>query len=498
MKKIILAVGIIIMLCFSTVFAAQPPLVKVNPADGSVRISGKADISGNVTITVFNEKFTGDDKTVEDKFEQQSNAFYNSGDDAKPGMIDWVKQITEDDGNYDISYISGGKKGRYVVKIADSKGDSVYKYFTFLRDTDYPDVLAEVNSAGNADELLVLLEYYGNVVFDMTMFDLLADSSRESVATDMLKDAGESGFTTLDDAVKSFDINTTVQSFYEASDGEEAAKIVNSNMLLLDVDKLDGNYAKSNDTYKETICDYILDAGKGHYGVWSENFKKAAEENKPAETPSKSDKNSGNKGGSVSGFKADNSLIADTAVQTTLYEDIEAGHWAYESIYRLTTRGILSGDDTGRYRPDDSVTRAEFLKIILNTLELSDAEAQCSFDDVAPDAWYYPYVATAAGIEIVAGVGNNCFNPEAPITRQDAVKIMYNAALFKNTILKEAREYSEFTDAAHISDYALAAVKMFYSAGIINGYNDGSFAPLGNVTRAEAAKMAFSFLQNEN
>ncbi len=499
MKKRIFAIGMAVMLCFQAALAAGAPAVKIDPADGSIRISGKADKSGNVTITVFNEKFSSGDKTTEDDFEQDSKEFYQLSDDKKPGSVDWVKQVKSDDGSYDVSYISQGSMGRYAVKVADSKGAVSYEYFTFLKESDYPTVLEEINSVNDTADMLDFIDYYRNVFFELEEYDTLSDEAKELVASGIIKDADEDGYGSLDDAVKSFKINVYVQSFYEASDAESAMKIVNDNMALLGVDDLDANYAKSNDTYKEKICDYILDEGSGDYEAWCKAFKKAAEANKPADTSSKSDKSSGNKGGSVSGFKADNSLVADTAVvQTALYEDIEPEHWAYESIYRLTTRGILSGDDTGRYRPDDSVTRAEFLKIILNTLKLSDADAQCSFDDVAPDAWYYPYVATAAGIEIVAGVGNNCFNPEASITRQDAVKIMYNAALFKNTILKEVREYSEFTDAAHISDYALPAVKMFYSAEIINGYNDGSFAPLGNVTRAEAAKMAFSFLQNEN
>jgi len=498
LKKQIFAIGMTVMLCFTTAFAADAPVVKVDTNDGSIHIYGKTDVGGNLTITVFNDGFTGNDGVTEEDFKADSAAFQNLNDDEKSDSIDWARQITSEDGKYDIKYKSFGSKGRYAVLVADKNGNTTFKYFTFVKDSDKDAVLNELNALTDVQAVADFIEYYSDAMFNIPEYDTLTDAAKAHVAEEVLNGIGDNGYADLNKAVELFAVNTYVKSFY-ASDADAAAKLVNDKRDILDVESLDENFASGNDTYKSQVCEYILDAGETDYEGWCKAFKKAAEKYAPDEDDDGGSGGGGRgSGGSskLSGFKADTSLVsAPTQSTSALYKDVDYTHWAYESISTLTARGILSGDGVN-FRPEDSVTRAEFLKMVLSALELYDGNAKCSFDDVPIGAWYYPYVASANEISIVSGQGNNLFNPDASISRQDAVKIMHNTALFKNTILKETRDYAEFIDEAEIAEYASTAVKVFYNAGIINGYTDGGFRPNGMVTRAEAAKMVFSFLQS--
>lgn len=133
---------------------------------------------------------------------------------------------------------------------------------------------------------------------------------------------------------------------------------------------------------------------------------------------------------------------------------------------------------------------------MLSATEIDIKGIDCTFKDVSKDDWFYSFAATAQKTEIANGDLYGNFSPNDKISRQDAVKILYNAAMFKTYAMKENREYTEFIDGESIADYAKTAVKQMYCANVINGYSDQSFKPTAYITRAESAKMVFSFLQS--
>ena len=175
------------------------------------------------------------------------------------------------------------------------------------------------------------------------------------------------------------------------------------------------------------------------------------------------------------------------------FNDISDVDWAKEAINYLAEKGIVSGRDEKRFAPKDNVKREEFVKMIVLAFDLkNDGNSDISFSDVNTDEWYAPYIKTAYALGIVNGVSKNKFGIGSYISRQDMAVMITRA---KNIELADNTPENTFTDAEQIADYARVSVAYLKNAGVINGYDDGSFRPSGNVTRAETAKVLYGLLK---
>lgn len=506
MKRIskILLICQAVLLAAGTVFADVDVKVSVNPESHIISVTGENKNASSASITVFSPKFTvgsvqsGD--IGKETFSKDLQSFSDAADSDKRGYVDYTAQKSTDGSGVTAEYTCHGTPGRYAAYISFDNGESGYKYFTYITKDDFDTVLAEMKNITQATEMLKFAECYKDVVFSSEVFDKLKDESKLEICGYMCGYTAK--YTSLNQAGDDFEKNAVVQLFYDSADDGAAAKIVKDYMSKLSIGEEGDKYLAKNDTFKAKVCKSVRDGGSKDYYEWAAAFKSAV-----AAAISEDDKNSGNSGSGTSSSGGSRGAGAsystgNTALQNetkdeskSLYADVAREHWAYESISVLTARGIVSGDGNGSFRPNDTVTRAEFLKMILSATGLVDNATKCSFADVSDSDWYYPYAASAQIAGIAAGDGEN-FRPNAPITRQDAAKIMYNAAMFRNLVLKENRPYKDFTDGEQISDYAVSAIKALYSQGVLNGYNDGSFMPGNGVTRAESAQMTFAFLKN--
>ena len=187
-------------------------------------------------------------------------------------------------------------------------------------------------------------------------------------------------------------------------------------------------------------------------------------------------------GGMNTGVVATPPVVAGS----NIFSDVSSVPWATDAIINLSSKGIIKGYTDGTFKPSNSVTREEFVTMLVNALGLVDSGAECSFNDVDSSAWYYKYVASAYSKGIVNGTPENNFVIGQNLTRQDMVTICMNAVSYTNGCTP-VREDTEFADQAQISEYAKGAVSAFYRAGYINGVGDNMFQPLGVVTRAQAA-----------
>lgn len=175
-----------------------------------------------------------------------------------------------------------------------------------------------------------------------------------------------------------------------------------------------------------------------------------------------------------------------------VFYDLAGSEWAQEPILALYYRGVVNGKENGVFDPESHVTRAEFVKMIVNALDITADTGSVAFDDVAQGDWFYDAVRTAAACGIVNGTGSG-FSPNANITREDMAVIIVRAAQYAGTPLTDGAG-AAFTDAAAISDYAAEAVGKMQANGIVNGMEDGSFQPQQNATRAQACKMLYELL----
>lgn len=169
------------------------------------------------------------------------------------------------------------------------------------------------------------------------------------------------------------------------------------------------------------------------------------------------------------------------------FSDLGGVEWARNSINLLAEAGIASGKAEGMFFPNDCVTRGEFVKLLVTALGLEKPGAKCSFDDVSRDDWCYPYIASAYRAGVISGTDDNLAGAEQYITRQDMAVMSERAAAAAGISFVKKCEEKAFDDAEEIADYAVKTVKNMQTAGIINGMEDNTFAPLGYTTRAEAA-----------
>lgn len=180
------------------------------------------------------------------------------------------------------------------------------------------------------------------------------------------------------------------------------------------------------------------------------------------------------------------------------FTDVPKDAWYHDYVYDLVYRGVVNGMTATTYEPEGKLTRAQFVKLL--ACSLADAETLKTYEGKHPfkdseGHWAEAYIAWAKDKGIVEGVSATEFDPEAPITREQMATIFGRYALKQGIELpKDAAPAQSFPDADKISEYAREFVELMRIAGILNGYEDGTFRPQGNATRAEAAKLFSLFL----
>ncbi len=175
------------------------------------------------------------------------------------------------------------------------------------------------------------------------------------------------------------------------------------------------------------------------------------------------------------------------------FEDIDGVEWAAEAIYALADKNIINGKGENYFKPDDNITREEFVKIIICAMNLENERFSSDiFSDVSENQWFCKYVNIAYEKGIVNGIGDGKFGTGLSITRQDIAVMLCNALKYKMQQLDTTP--ANFSDNGDIADYARESVWALYNLGAVNGVSETEFAPKLCATRAQAAKMVYGVL----
>lgn len=177
-----------------------------------------------------------------------------------------------------------------------------------------------------------------------------------------------------------------------------------------------------------------------------------------------------------------------------VFSDMEGFDWAKEAVEYLHKKGIVHGTGDTKFSPEDNVTREQFTKMIVEFTGVKE-NAELPFDDVQPGEWYCDYIKTAYSVGIINGISENLFGTGSFMTREDAVVIIGRCMDLLKITANDVREYTGFSDEDEIADYAKESVVSLYKKGIINGIDEGIFAPKATVTRAQAAKMIYELCE---
>ncbi|MCR2806294.1 fibronectin type III domain-containing protein [Paenibacillus soyae] len=177
------------------------------------------------------------------------------------------------------------------------------------------------------------------------------------------------------------------------------------------------------------------------------------------------------------------------------FKDVGNGKydWASEAIDTLYGNGVIKGTSETSFSPDQNITRADFVVLLVRALGLqAEVDANESFKDISEDDYYYESLLIAKQLGIVTGVDGSNFHPNGEISRQDMMVIVARALKLAGKLSSEGSmdDLNGFLDASSVAGYAQESVAALIDAGIIKG-DGSSIHPRGFTTRAQAAVVIF-------
>lgn len=188
-----------------------------------------------------------------------------------------------------------------------------------------------------------------------------------------------------------------------------------------------------------------------------------------------------------------------------IYPDL-AGHWAQGEVEAAAQAGWVNGYPDGTFRPDDPVSRAEFVKLLLGAVRLTPDSGTAAFLHQESQASYHPLplddmgenwltqagwtqVAWEFGLIQAGDFPDRQFGPAVPLTRGEAAVLIVRALGLVQPASQAGAEPLPFTDADTIPEDLQGYVREAAGAGVIQGLPDGSFGSGGTITRGEAVAM---------
>lgn len=187
----------------------------------------------------------------------------------------------------------------------------------------------------------------------------------------------------------------------------------------------------------------------------------------------------------------DEESVPEMPKEEITFTDISR-HWAEAQIRQAVEQGIVNGYPDGTFKPNSTVTRAEFTLMLMNAIKPKGEGTEFRFSDVQEiGTWAQTAVAQSVAVGIVTGYSDGTFRPNANITRAELAVMIARAvgATSKQTTS------TGFVDDSEIPAWAKSAISSMKELGIISGRGDNSFAPQATATRAEAITLVMNLLQ---
>ncbi len=419
------------------------------------------------------------------------------------GLDDTVKELNLDGTNLSAEALSGYVYGR----VNESKPKTIAELKKCVRESV---IFGEIENGGaaKANEYIAL---------------------KNTLVDDILKLTTESGeyklYKSSSDKIKTA-FDSQMHTYYK--NGEEFESAYAAELLILSIKKSDNmlQITTALDTVGETVfgedwtdsvyakltktsqkesfakilkekCANVEDA-KALKTAFDNAGKKYKSDNSGSGSGSGSSGGSGGSGssggGTSIGFGNSVGSITNTQLITDMFIDLDSVSWAKESINELAKQGIISGMTENEFKPNQAVTREQFVKMLVLAFDIKTAGRTCDFDDVKETDWFRPYIAAAFEEGVVGGISDTLFGTGSYISREDMAVMAYRA-LEKYELAAETNGTPSFNDEARISEYAKTSVKNMAAMGIINGMGDGNFEPGGITTRAAAAKVIYALRQ---
>ena len=383
-----------------------------------------------------------------------------------------------------------------------SHKEKILKYLFYLKSTDYENFRENYDKALcfallNTEKTLSVLEDNENIL-GINFKDDFSENEKltESIKKAVVSEISEYDFEELCKENKDFSVFFAEVcckcSVNESNSWIELKKIITEDYAALFRNALESEeYTKikvSDDVYKT-----MMKLPRGEFSEIQASLYKAIKNVYKAEKKSASSSSSGSNGGSGSGGGYTGGTFEEVKNddEKVFFSDLSLSHWSYNAVLSLYSKGIISGYEDGSIKSDNEISRAEFVKLITQSIsESKSAESKNTFTDVSRDDWFYDFILKAYNEKLIFG-SNGKFRPKDSITREDAAVILCRALENKNFTLTDEKK---FKDCENISDYAKKSVALLYAAEIISGSGDEIFEPQRNISRAEAFQLIYNTL----
>ena len=185
---------------------------------------------------------------------------------------------------------------------------------------------------------------------------------------------------------------------------------------------------------------------------------------------------------------------AQEEVKSGSFRDVTRGHWAFASVERAAELGLVTGYSDGTFRPDTPVTRAQFVLMLWRMCGKPAAAKAASFADASAD-WYQDALSWAVEKGYVNGLSDTRFGPDAPITRQQAMAILFrlNGGQSGTELTLTGIYEQTFADSTTIASWAKDATWWAVYHELVSGVGGSRIAPEANASRAQIAAILLRY-----
>lgn len=185
---------------------------------------------------------------------------------------------------------------------------------------------------------------------------------------------------------------------------------------------------------------------------------------------------------------------AQEEVKAGSFRDVTSAHWAFASVERAAELGLVTGYSDGTFRPDAAVTRAQFVLMLWRMCGKPAAARAASFADASAD-WYQDALSWAVEKGYVNGLSDTRFGPDAPITRQQAMAILFrlNGGQSGTELTLTGIYEQTFADSTTIAAWAKDATWWAVYHELVSGVGGSRIAPEANASRAQIAAILLRY-----
>ena len=195
-------------------------------------------------------------------------------------------------------------------------------------------------------------------------------------------------------------------------------------------------------------------------------------------------------------------VVLEIGMTRDAFQDVPDDAWYASYVYDIVDKGIMAGISSTEFQPDGQMTRAQAAQILYTMAGSPAVNTATRFNDVFPGQWHYNPITWCTSSGVMAGYSSGDFLPDAAITRQQLVSVLYK---YTTKILKDPASERDglesFADRDSISSYARTSMQWAVARGIISGTRENGqliIQPQGVVSRAQMAIMLSSMLSEES